>query len=571
MTDSQPDLGLPQSLSRRTVLRGSLAAAAGIALTGGVGGVGGASEADAQTTQLAAHHPVHTRSGLVTGTAAALPGVIVYKGLPYAASTAGPNRFRAPQPAPSWSGVRHADTFGPACPQPLDGIPDGETTPALSEDCLNLNVWTSARTDGDRHPVFLWLYGGRNSAMWASQPVYDGAGLARKGVVVVTINYRVGVFGGLATPELSTETGHHASGNWALLDQVAALRWVRRNIAAFGGDPDRVTVAGWSHGAASTYAMIDSPLAKGLFHRAQLESGVQYTKDPAYGHVAGGYITLDVAEQRGTAIGKLLGATTTAELRALPADTLAQAVNNQQVPEFRYVLDGWVFPKSFHETLETRSQNDVPVLTGNNKDENGAFPDLAVTLADYRTNAATTFGTLADEYLALYPATSDTEATAQSKAFDRDEERVSTFLWGTQWLAAGRSPAYTYYWTHALPTDKDTSSPIMDGVDAAGHGAEMNYIFGNLYATDRAWTAKDHRIADRVSSYVANFAATGNPNHAAGPHHRRRANLPHWAKLQNAEPVVMEIGDAYRTIPVADSPAKHRFIKRWLESQTIDY
>ena len=484
--DMEPAAQPPANMSRRALLGGSAATLAGAALLGPF-----SSESAAATTtrDRAIHHPVRIQSGLISGVPSKLPGVTVFKGIPYAGSTAGENRWRAPQPPPHWSGVRKADSWGPACPQPLEGLPDWGDLPTFSEDCLNLNVWTSARSRHERRPVFMWIYGGRNNGMWASQPLYDGAGLARKGLVVVTINYRVGAFGGLATSELSQETGHHASGNWALLDQIAAMKWIRRNIHAFGGDPDRVTCAGWSHGAASTYAMIDSPLAKGLFHRAQMESGVQYTKDPSYGHVAGGYVTLNQAEANGEVFEQSLGVSTIAQMRALPAEKIAEAVNNPDVPEFRYVLDGWVFPKSFHETLETHSQNDVPVLTGNNKDENGAFPDLQVTLADYRTNAQATFGSLAEEYLALYPAASNAEATDQSKAFDRDEVRVSTYLWGTQWLRAGVSPVYNYYWTHALP-GQDTSSPIGSSLEAAGHGAEMNYIFDNLYGTNRPGRTK---------------------------------------------------------------------------------
>jgi carboxylesterase type B len=256
-----------------------------------------------------------------------------------------------------------------------------------------------------------------------------------------------------------------------------------------------------------------------------------------------------------------LGVSTSAQLRARPADTIAQASGNPSVPEFRYVLDGWVMPKSFDQTLKTRSQNDVPVLTGNNKDENGVSLTPAVTVAGYRANAKAMFGSLAGEYLALYPASTD----AQANAFDRDYERVSTFLWGTQWLAAGPSPAYTYYWTHAAP-GADTSSPIANGILAAGHGSEMNYVFDNRYGTDRPWTARDFQIADRLSDYVVNFAATGDPGRG-----RRAHGLPDWPALCPGSPSVMEVGDAFRPVAAADSPAKYEFIKRWLESQAKDW
>jgi para-nitrobenzyl esterase len=277
-----PDPGV-RGFGRRAFLGASVASVAAATV---FDGLVPASQAATLSSRSVPSRPVPTQSGWVTGIASALAGVTVYKGIPYAGSTAGGNRFAPPPPAPSWSGVRKADRWGPACPQPVQGIP-ADQVPALSEEgCLNLNVWTGAASRDERRPAFVWLYGGRGSAMWTSQPIYDGAGLARKGLVVVTVNYRVGAFGGLATAELSRESGYNGSGNWTLLDQIAALKWVQRNIAAFGGDPDRVTLAGWSHGAASTYDLIDSPLAAGLFHRAQLESGVEYTKDPAYGHVA---------------------------------------------------------------------------------------------------------------------------------------------------------------------------------------------------------------------------------------------------------------------------------------------
>jgi carboxylesterase type B len=277
-------------------------------------------------------------------------------------------------------------------------------------------------------------------------------------------------------------------------------------------------------------------------------------------------VTLAVAEQQGTTFEQSPGVSTAAQMRALPANTIAQAVAAPTAPEFRYVLDGWVMPKSFDDTLKSQSQNDVPVLTGNNRDENGVSLTQAVTLAAYQANAQTMFGSMASEYLALYPASTDVQANVQSNAFDRDYERVSTFMWGTQWLAAGSSRAFTYYWTHREP-GADTSSPITAGVTAAGHGAEMNYIFNNLYGTDRPWTAEDYRIADALSSYVVNFAATGNPND--GGHQRR--GLHDWPALRSTEPMVMEVGDAFGPIPVAGSQAKYEFIKKWLESQTMDW
>ncbi|WP_406006287.1 carboxylesterase family protein [Streptomyces sp. NBC_00637] len=548
-------------LGRRGFL-GVAGATAGAALVGTVQ----AAPASA-AGRAAAERPVRTDSGLVTGVPAALDGVTVYKGIPYAASTAGANRWRAPRPAPSWKGVRKADTWGAACPQPVTGIA-ADKVPPLSEDCLNLNVWTPGASSRERRPVFVWIYGGRNSAMWASQPVYDGAGLAAKGVVVVTFNHRVGAFGGLVHPELSAETGHGGSGNWGVLDTVAALKWVRRNIAAFGGDPDRVTIGGWSHGSSFVNILMISKLARGLYHRALLAAGVQYTKDPALGHVAGGYDTLAAAEANGTAFTAYMGASSLAGLRALSADEIVTKVYAPGAPaagtDFGNVLDGHVLPTTYTDAMESGTEADVPVLTGNNKDENGASPTLSMTVAQFQAYAATTFGDQAQRFLTLYPAGTDAEAAAQYNNYARDEERVSTFLWGTQFknTAGSRSPVYNYWWTHA-PPGSDTTNPIepANGVGAY-HGAEKYYLFGNLYGTDRPWTDKDREIADTTSSYVANFAATGNPN---------GRSLPAWPALRTGTPQSMELGDAFEAIPAADSEAKFAFLETYLLSQTTQY
>ncbi|MFK0171509.1 carboxylesterase/lipase family protein [Streptomyces sp. NPDC090306] len=510
--------------------------------------------------------PVRTTSGLVTGADAALAGVSVYKGIPYAASTAGRNRWRAPQPAPSWKGVRAADSWGPACPQPVTGIP-ADQVPELSEDCLNLNIWTGATSSKERRPVIVWIYGGRDSAMWASQPIYDGSGLADKGAVVVTFNHRVGPFGGLALPELNAETGH-GSGNWGTQDTVACLKWIRNNIAAFGGDPERVTLAGWSHGSSFVNILMISKLARGLFHRGALWAGVQYTKDPSLGHVAGGYSPLADCEAVGTAYEKYLGVSSLAGLRAISAAELVEKTFAADAPaeatDFGNVLDGYVLPTTYTGAMTSRTETDIPVFTGNNKDENGASPTLTMTVAAYREFAAETFGDKAPAFLRLYPASTDTEAAAQYNAYCRDEERVSTFLWGTQFksVARNRSSVFIYWFTQA-PPGTDTTSPIVGtGTVGAYHGAEINYMFGNLYGTDRPWTSSDHKVADKASSYLVNFAAHGDPN---------GRGLPAWPALRTSRAVTLELGAPTKTIDSADSPAKFAFLKAYLESQTTAF
>ena len=548
--------------SRRAFIGGSAAAAALVA-----GGAAGASAKARRTGPSAGRRagwttrPVRIESGLVAGVPALLPGVTVYKGIPYGASTAGDGRWRPPRPAPRWDGVRVADTWGDACVQDTSMVPAGQV-PGLSEDCLNLNVWTAAGDPGERRPVLIWAYGGRDSAMWASQPLYDGAGLARKGLVVVTFNRRVGPFGGLATPQLTAESGHDASGNYVLMDTIAALQWIQRNIHAFGGDPDRVTLGGWSAGSACTWDLACSPLARGLFSRGLAESGLEYTKDPALSHLAGSYITLDAAQEQGTALMQALGVSTSGELRALPASTV-QAVGGDIGS---YVLDGWVLPRGYTETLALRAQNDVPFIAGNTKDENNAWlagaggpPPASISLAMFQAGAQAEFGARAADFLALYPAATDDEANAQAGISGQDDERISTFLWGTQWRAAGRAPAYTYFFTHT-PPGTDTANPVVPGnASGAYHGSDIYYFLDNLYGTPRPWQRADYQIADTLSSYLVNFAAAGDPN---------GRGLTRWPAVDPGRRQVMAVGDSFGVIPIASDAARQQFFTDYFESQT---
>ncbi|MDP9686300.1 carboxylesterase/lipase family protein [Streptomyces griseoviridis] len=573
MTSDEPFLPiLPAAASdRRGFLGRAAATTVGAALLGGVQPAFAASATASTPARSRPETPVRTRSGLVTGVRAALPGVTVYKGIPFAASTAGKNRWRPPQPAPSWKGVRRADTWGPACPQPTTDTPAWAELPEFSEDCLNLNIWTGASSSRERRPVVVWVYGGARTAMWTQQPVYDGSYLASKGLVFVTFNHRVGAFGNLAHPELSAESGHGASGNWGAMDTVAALEWIRRNIGAFGGDPDRVTLAGWSHGSSLVNILMASCLARGLYQRAVLCAGVQYPKDPALGRVAGGYKTLDVAEANGLAFQEFTGAGSLAGLRALSADEIVAGSNAAGAPATGgNTLDGYVLPSTYGAAMTSGAEIDVPVLTGNNKDENGASPSLSMTVAQYREFATTTFGDGAEEFLALYPAATDAEAVTSYNDYARDEERVSTFLWGTLFkeTAGNRSPVWNYWWSH-VPPGADTGNPIMTRGDAATlgayHGAEMYYLFGNLKGAGRPWTAKDHRLADLTTTYLADFAATGNPNG-----HGRGAPLT-WPALRPGKPQTMELGDRFGPVPAAGSEVKYAFLRDYLESQTKEY
>ena len=501
----------------------------------------------------AATHPdlVSTVSGRVSGVAGHDPTVTVFKGIPFAAPPVGDMRWRPPGPAPHWDGERKADSFGDIC---MQRQPPQMHTP-MSENCLFLNVWTSRSGADVKKPVFVWIYGGRFIFGAGSQPDYDGEGLAKKGLVVVTLNYRTGVFGFLATPELSEESGHNASGNYGLLDQIAALKWVQDNIAAFGGEPNNVTVAGQSAGAASVLQLIDSPLAKGLFKRAIPESGALYPNDPLISGLAPSWRPLREAEAAGAAYAERAGAKSLAALRMLPADRLMVENNlddetvQGRPPLFRPVVDGWVVPKSYGDTLRGGTQNDVAVLTGYNLDEAGAETQIKLTLVQYKAQVATTYGAMADQFLQLYPATSDAAATAAWKSAARDSVRVSSWLWGRLFDEKRRGPVYTYYWTH-VPGSPEGSRR------GAYHGAEINFAFNNLYAVDAPWTADDRRIADIVSTYWVNFAKSGNPN---GP------GLPVWNPV-HVEPSVMEIGDEFAPRPLADA-ARRAFFEQFFKGQ----
>ncbi|MFK0150804.1 carboxylesterase/lipase family protein [Streptomyces sp. NPDC090493] len=545
-------LNRPNRLSRR----GFLGAATAAGLLG--------TQATPAEAKTAAATVISTESGQVTGVQGGLRGVTVYKGIPYAATTAGANRWRPPQPAPSWDGVRAADSWGPACPQPVTGIP-ADQVPELGEDCLNLNIWTAAAGSGNSSPVLVWLCGGEQ-ALWSGQEIYNGSLLASKGVVVVTLDHRVGPLGGLAHPELTAESAYGGSGNWGILDVVAALEWVRRNIAGFGGDPDRVTLAGWSQGASIVHILLASRQARGLYHRALLSSGVRYTKDPALARDTGRYRTLAAAEADGTDFAARLGAADLAGLRALDADDIVGGAVADTAADFGHVLDGHVLPDTYTAVLEARAETDVPVLTGVCKDANGASPDLKLTLDAFQAYARAEFGPLglADTFLDLYPADGDTAAARQFSAYARDEERVSAFLWATQFkdTAANSSAVHTYFWTRVPPGYDDTNPVIGTATTGAFEGSDVYYLLGYLYNTDRPWTSKDYDTADTTASYVARFAATGDPN---------GGSLTNWPALATDTPRTMELGANSGPIAVADSDAKLAFLKTYLESQTTEF
>ena len=527
-----------------------LAAACLVALT--TGAIATALAAPGDTGLGAA---VRVAGGVASGVPGRDASITVFKGLPFAAPPVGEARWRAPRPVVGWTGVRKADQFGANCMQTIVEEKKPWTYEFMahgpvSEDCLFLNVWTGARAVSEKRPVYVYIHGGANTEGSGSVPAYDGEGLARKGIVVVTVNYRLGVLGFFTHPELTRESDARASGNYALLDLIAALQWLQQHIAAFGGDPGNVTVGGQSAGASNTHSLVASPLAKGLFHRAIAESGST---------VASGrpMRTLAEQEQLGVAFAQAKGARTLAELRALRWEALTAPVPaGGQVPpaggfRFGVVLDGHVLPASPPDAFAAGTQHDVPTLTGANRHENGATPHPDVTAAAFHTQVRQRFGDLADQFLQLYPAATDEQARQSQNESAWDQARVSMHLWALHRASTARTKAFTYFWDHALPgPDVDTYG--------AFHTSEVPYVMNTLAMSPRPFTDADHRIADRLSSYVANFIKTGDPN---GP------GLPAWPAVAAAPATTMEVGDTFAPIPVASSAPRLAFFQKYFARQ----
>ena len=466
--------------------------------------------------------PVRTEAGLVEGVAE--DGLTVYRGVPYAATPVGELRWRAPRPAASWEGVRKAERFAPACMQTGVSMP-GETPPAVSEDCLYLNIWTPARRPDARLPVIVWIHGGGFTNGATSMPLYWGDRLARRGVIVVTVAYRLGPLGFLAHPELTQESGRDSSGDYGLMDQVAALQWVRRNIAGFGGDPDRVTIAGQSAGATSVSLLMASPEAKGLFQRAIAESGGGF--EPI--GLAPDYLLAN-AEKNGQAYAASLGAASIAELRRLPAEKL---LAGRFVSVSHPVIDRWVLPSWPYAVFAKGRQNDVPILIGSNAEEARSLVDKlgALKAASYDEDIRKTWGPLPPALYAGYPHATDAQAQDARVHFERDL-RFGWDIWAWARLQAtsGRNRVFYYRFDQAPPFPKDS---VYAGWGPS-HFAELWYVFDHLDQSPWAWTPADRRLADAMAAYWTNFAKSGDPN---GP------GLPAWPDFTAASGRVLQLGD----------------------------
>ncbi len=493
--------------------------------------------------------PVRTDKGLVSGITDN-NGITAYLGIPFAAPPVGDFRWKPPQPAAKWNGVKKADQLGASCVQAQPGsrLPWSEefmTQGPLSEDCLFINVWTPAKSTKDKLPVMVWIYGGGFTEGSGAVAVYNGTQLAKKGVIVVNMNYRVGPIGFLVHPDLTKESPHHSSGNYGLLDQIAALRWVKKNIAAFGGDPDKVTIFGQSAGAISVDNLMRSSLAQGLFVRAIAQSGPGILPR---NFLPGGVSFAD-REQDGLKYAEARGAHSLVELRAIPAADFFKPLPGQPTAQLRgsTVNDGWVLN-------EDAPQHQVPLIvgmvTGDASLGGGFEPQASPTVAGYESDVQKTFGDMAPAFLKLYPVNADAEVPAEKKAIQLDRARVSIDTWASDQVKRSGT-VYTYYFDRPIPWPAHPEF-------GAFHSSELPYIFENLKIFDRPWEAVDFKLSDTMSSYWSNYAKTGNPN---------GLGLPQWPAYKPDSHTTMELGEQTGAMPVAE-PAKLDLFLEYLRKNT---
>jgi para-nitrobenzyl esterase len=464
-------------------------------------------------------------------------GLTIFRGIPYAAPPVGALRWRAPQPAQKSEGVRPASEYGRACMQSNAAIAN---LPAPSEDCLFVNVWTPATRANERLPVMVWIHGGGFTAGTPAEKLYDGEWLARKGVVVVSVAYRLGVFGYLAHPELSAESDRRVSGNYGLLDMIAGLQWVQKNIAAFGGDPRRVTIFGESAGAIAVSQLCASPLAKGLFHAAISQSGGSFGPVRAGGGAGENMQPLDAAEKAGAAWAQSVGASSLVDLRSMPAEKLLASAQRARGVSWP-ITDGWVIPDDQYRLYEAARYIDVPVLIGYNSDEGATFGAPASQQA-YVDSVRQRYGPFADRLLAAYPG----GETPAAKKTARDLTRDTAFGWHT-WTWArlqektGKSKVFLYYFDEhpQYPADSPRA-----GFGSA-HASELPYVFRQLREHNRPpATPKDEAISDMLRTYWTNFAKTGDPN---------GAGLPTWPTFSNSAPRMLHVvSDKTMAVPIVN-------------------
>ena len=491
---------------------------------------------------------VATRSGRIQGLDQG--AVHAFLGIPFAAPPVGANRWRSPQPVRTWSGTRSAEAFGASCWQAVS--PEGfgpwsreyVVQGNVSEDCLTLNVWRPATAVQGRRPVLVFIHGGGFNSGAGSIPIYEGRALASRGILVVTVNYRVNVFGFLAHPDLTRGAGRSVPTNFGLQDIIAALRWVQDNIARFGGDPDRVTIAGQSAGSSAVHDLIAAPAARGLFHRAIAQSGFPGARPLP---------TLAEAEKDGLPFAADKKAPTLAALRALPPEAL-QPSRGGNVIRFAPVVDGRLLPLSPDVALRTKRATVVPVLAGFTADEDSALAgnygsaDAGVLEQLIRETA----GEAAPVATSLYPAATEADRARSNVQLHRDRWAALLYRWATDRARSGMAPTFGYVFSRVAPGPQSARW-------GAFHSSEIPYVFGTLDAApERGFTAADRAFSQQLSAYWVNFVTSGDPN---GP------GLPDWPALRLDDPHILRLGD-----PLAPdrllAPEKLEWVRASMDPQT---
>lgn len=477
-------------------------------------------------SSYAAKPVVKISDGKLLGTYDSGAKVYAFKGIPYAAPPVGDLRWQSPRPEAKWKGVKDAKAFGARCMQAPIYSDMIFRDPGPSENCLTVNVWTSDLSKSAKVPVMFWIHGGGFAAGGSSEPRQDGENLAKRGVVVVSLNYRLTIFGFFSHPELTKESSHHASGNYGLEDMAAALQWVKKNIADFGGDPAKVTIFGESAGSFAVSELMASPESKGLFARAIGESGA------AFSNTSLSMPTLEQAEEAGAKFADSINCSKLSELRAMPAEQLLKvSTDPHNVVRFAPIIDGYFIPEPVPEIYAAGKQAHVPLLAGWNKNEGGTPEKSKATVESFTADAEKKYGDKAAEFLQLYPAGNLEQAKQSAADLARDNFiALGTWKWIEAQLKTGDSPVYRYFFTHTLPAPND--------VNGAYHSADIEFVFDDLKNKDLKWRESDEKLANLMASYWTNFAKTGDPN---GP------DLPKWPQF-NAS-------DGYQIMDL-DTPAK---------------
>ena len=483
-----------------------------------------------QTEGTGIRYSAKTESGLVSGIPGIDTSIMVFKGIPFAAPPIGDLRWKAPQPPIAWEGIRKANEYCKPCIQnlTLSNLPWTEEYMPQSEsdeDCLSLNIWTPAKHPGEKLPVLVYIPGGAFTGGSGDVKVYNGEGLAQKGIIVVTVNYRVGVLGFLALSELTAESPNRSSGNYGLLDQVAALSWVKRNINEFGGDPENVTVSGQSAGAQSVYFLTASPLAKGLFQRAIAESSPYSSR--------GKTLSRDIAEKTGQHLMDTLGVKSLKELRVIPAKELHQKANSFNL-RFGPVVDGWFLPEDVLTIYSEGRQNDTPLLTGLNADEGSSGSSYGKTpLKEYKERITRQWGDMADRFLKLYPLSTEAESEAAQKQSSRDAGLANMYTWAHTRAITSKAPEFNYFFERVTPWPEFPQY-------GAFHSSEIPYVFRNQHLLNRPWEETDRKLSDLMSSYWINFIKTGNPN---------GIGLPEWSPATDSMMILNESSKSDAILP----------------------